>query len=209
MRTTSLVLVSLMGVAAKDTRFPAESSCEAHEAVATIAAGCFWSVELAFQRVPGVLSTQVGYTGGHVERPRYEDVYAGITGHAEAVRLVYDPSVITFPQILHIFEKDLPTSAGHETVGSHLTFDQMVAKHNPKDDHGSQYRSVVFTHDGTQQQEAEAWKARLEARHGKPIVTTVEPVSTFWPAEEYHQQYLEKGGQDADKGSSEPIKCYG
>lgn len=195
--------------AEEDHTFPAAMSCTANEALATFAAGCFWSVELAFQRLPGVVRTQVGYTGGHVEEPKYKSVYAGETGHAEAVQLVYDPAVITYAELLDTFSTKLPTSKGHATVGSHLTFDQLVAKHNPKDDHGTQYRSAVFTHTEEQRREAESWKQRTEIAMGTPIVTTIEDAVAFWPAEEYHQAYLEKGGQDASKGSTEPIKCYG
>ena len=85
----------------------------------------------------------------------------------------------------------------------------MVAQHNPKDDHGTQYRSAVFTHTDAQQEEAESWKQQLEAKRGGPVVTSIEPAGPFYPAEEYHQRYLEKGGQDASKESTEPIKCYG
>ena len=193
----------------KDLSFPGGMDCGADEQLATFGAGCFWSVELAFQRLPGVVSTQVGYMGGEVERPEYEAVYAGSTGHVEVVQLVFDPKKVSYAELLAVFEKKLPTSDGHETVGSHLTFDQLVAKHNPKDDHGTQYRSVVFAHGDEQWQEATAWRERLEAAHDHPIVTAIEHADTFWPAEAYHQQYLEKGGQDASKGSDEPIKCYG
>lgn len=193
----------------KDRSFPGSMSCAADEQLATFGAGCFWSVELAFQRLPGVVSTQVGYMGGSVERPEYEAVYAGETGHVEVVQLVYDPSLVSYAQLLEVFEKKLPTSDGHETVGSHLTFDQLIAKHNPKDDHGTQYRSVIFAHGDAQLREAAAWKERIEAERGAPIVTSIEPAEAFWPAEAYHQQYLEKGGQDASKGSEEPIRCYG
>ena len=86
---------------------------------------------------------------------------------------------------------------------------QMVATHNPKDDHGTQYRSAVYTHTPAQRAEAVAWKAKAEAALGRSIVTALEDASKFWPAEEYHQRYLEKGGQDATKESEAPIKCYG
>lgn len=186
-----------------------DETCAAREEIATFAAGCFWSVELAFQRVPGVLSTQVGYAGGTVARPKYEDVYAGATQHAEVVRLVYDPEVVSFATLLDVFATKLPTSANHATVGSHLTFNQLVAKHNPADDHGTQYRSAVFYETGPQREAAVAWKRALEAKTGAKIVTSIEVAHNFWPAEEYHQRYLEKGGQSAEKGSEENIKCYG
>ena len=122
----------------EDHSFPSEMTCAEHEALETFAAGCFWSVELAFQRLPGVVRTQVGYTGGHAEAPKYKSVYAGETGHAEAVQLVYDPALVSYAELLDVFATKLPTSKAHATVGSHLTFDQLVAKHNPKDDHGTQ-----------------------------------------------------------------------
>ena len=89
-----------------------------------------------------------------------------------------------------------------------MTFDQLVAAHNPKDDHGAQYRSSVFYTSPDQKAAADAWKEALEERRG-PVVTTIEAATEFWPAEEYHQRYLEKGGQSAGKGSAEPMKCYG
>ena len=213
-RTVAAALLLGIGVAydAKpedDRSFPGAHSCAADEALATFGAGCFWSVELAFQRLHGVVQTQVGYMGGAVDRPSYEQVYTGETGHVEVVQLVYRPADISFSQLLEAFETKLPTSSNHHTVGSHLTFDQLVAKPNPKDDHGTQYRSVIFTHDEAQHDEAEAWKARAMEARGASIVTAIEPATTFWPAEAYHQQFLEKGGQDASKGSEEPIKCYG
>ena len=118
------------------------------------------------------------------------------------------PSPRAMQWCLRDVETKLPTSSNHHTVGSHLTFDQLIAEPNPKDDHGSQYRSVVFVHDEAQRKEAEAWKARLQTG-GLAVVTSIERAKAFWPAEVYHQQFLEKGGQDASKGSEEPIKCYG
>ena len=120
-----LALAAAVGTTEKDTIFPAELSCGSDSfKLATFAAGCFWSVELRFQRIPGVLATQVGYIGGHTERPVYEDVYAGRTEHAEAVQVTFDPSVVSYAALLDVFESKLPTSANHATVGSHLTFDQ-------------------------------------------------------------------------------------
>ena len=208
--------IAALADGSEDHSFPDTMSCAANEAIATFGAGCFWSVELAFQRLPGVIRTQVGYMGGSVDRPSYKEVYAGGTGHVEVVQLVFDPSVVTFTELLDVFAKKLPTSKAralasppglpdtplrsvvpmamqdHETVGSHLTFDQLVAAHNPKDDHGTQYRSVVFVHDEAQQQEATRWKQGLQAERdatgaGGTIVTAIEPALPFWPAEEYHR----------------------
>jgi len=94
--------------------FPGEMSCAADESLATFAAGCFWSVELAYQRLPGVLRTQVGYMGGSVERPAYKAVYAGETGHAEVVQLVYRPKDVSFAELLEVFENKLPTSSSRD-----------------------------------------------------------------------------------------------
>jgi peptide-methionine (S)-S-oxide reductase len=145
---------------------------------ATFAAGCFWGVEATFRKVAGVTSTCVGYIGGSVENPTYEDVCYGKTGHAEAVRLEYDSSQISYEELLDVF-----WSCHDPTT---------LNRQGP--DIGTQYRSVVFSHNPEQAAAAEESKARLEAasRYRNPIVTEILPVSTFYRAEEYHQCYLEK-----------------
>lgn len=150
---------------------------------ATFAAGCFWGVEAEFRSVAGVMSTSVGYTGGRFENPTYEDVCSGMTGHAEAVEVVYDPEVITYEQLLEVFWKTHdPTQ--HNRQGA---------------DVGSQYRSAIFFHDTQQERTAYTSKERLEisGRYSQPIVTEIVPATDFHKAEDYHQQYFEKSGREA------------
>jgi len=151
--------------------------------VATFGAGCFWGVELAFRNTDGVVSTTVGYAGGHVPTPTYQQVCTDTTGHAEVVRVEYDPDVVSYERLLVVF------------WGSHDP--TQMNRQGP--DIGSQYRSVIFTHDTAQAAAAEASKATLAAsgRYRRPIVTRIEPAGDFWPAEDYHQQYLEKRGYQA------------
>lgn len=161
---------------------------------ATFAAGCFWGVELHFQRVPGVLTTAVGYTQGRVEQPSYRAVCTGSTGHTEAVQLTFDPTAVSYQQLLDAFWARKGFNAS-----------QVNGQGN---DHGTQYRSGIYYHDDAQRDLAEAAKATLEAK-GRKIAVEVAPAAVFWPAEGYHQQYLEKGGQDARKGATSSIRCYG
>jgi peptide-methionine (S)-S-oxide reductase len=147
---------------------------------ATFAAGCFWGVEFAFAKVPGVVSTQVGYTGGHTENPTYKDVCTDRTGHAEAVEITYDPAKISYQQLLDVFWSiHDPTTLNRQGP-----------------DVGTQYRSAVFYHREQQRVAAEASKRKLEksGRFDKPIVTEITPGSKFYRAEEYHQRYFEKHG---------------
>lgn len=149
-------------------------------AVATFGAGCFWGVEVAFRRVPGVTATTVGYAGGHVENPSYEQVCTGRTGHAEVVRVEYDPERVTYDELLEVFW------SAHDPT--------QLNRQGP--DVGTQYRSVIFVHDDEQERTARGSKERLEAggRFRRPIATRIEPAGAFWPAEDYHQRYLEKRG---------------
>ncbi len=147
---------------------------------ATFAAGCFWGVEAEFRKVKGVESTTVGYTGGTVESPTYEDVCSGTTGHAEAVEVQYDPAQISYEDLLSVFwETHDPTTLNRQGP-----------------DIGEQYRSAIFYHSPEQQAAALASKAALEreARYRRPIVTEITAAATFYKAEDYHQQYLEKRG---------------
>lgn len=147
---------------------------------ATFAAGCFWGVEATFRQLPGVASTRVGYTGGNFANPTYQDVCSDRTGHAEAVEVEYDPKKISYDQLLNVFwENHDPTQ---------------LDRQGP--DWGSQYRSAVFFHNPEQERAAKASKEQLEksGKFRKPIVTQVVPAATFYPAEDYHQQYLEKRG---------------
>jgi peptide-methionine (S)-S-oxide reductase len=149
-------------------------------AKATFAAGCFWGVEATFRQLPGVKATRVGYTGGSTESPTYQDVCTDRTGHAEAVEVDYDPAQISYDKLLNIFwENHDPTQ---------------VNRQGP--DHGSQYRTAIFFHSPEQQAEAIASKDKLEKSHkfNKSIATQIVPAETFYEAEDYHQQYLEKRG---------------
>lgn len=149
-----------------------------HEA--TFGAGCFWGVEVTFRQVDGVKDTAVGYAGGTVAHPTYEAVCSKQTGHAEVVRVMYNPDVVSYEQLLHIF------FSCHDPT--------TLNRQGP--DVGAQYRSVIFYHDEAQRIAAVAFKERLEraGRYERPIVTEVVPVPTFYRAEAYHQQYLEKRG---------------
>ena len=160
---------------------------------ATFAAGCFWSVELVYQREPGVMDTSVGYTGGSVKNPSYEAVCSGRTGHAEAVQVTYDPAKVTYGRLLDVFfDKHDPTQVNGQG-----------------NDHGSQYRSAIFYHSEQQKKEAEQKKTEVQQQHKKPIATEITQITEYYPAEEYHQRYLEKGGQCAIKGDKTKIRCYG
>jgi peptide-methionine (S)-S-oxide reductase len=146
---------------------------------ATFGAGCFWGVEAAFRQLDGVTKTEVGYEGGTLENPTYEDVCSHTTGHAEVVEVTYDPEQVSYEQLLDVFwHKHDPTQLNRQGW-----------------DIGDQYRSVIFVHDPEQQEIAARSKAEEQARHRRPVVTQVEPAQTFYPAEDYHQQYLEKRGR--------------
>ncbi len=152
-------------------------------ATAMFAAGCFWGVEAAFRQVEGVVRTSVGYTGGHAENPTYRQVCGGGTGHAETVRVVYDPRLVSYDKLLEVFWQS------HDPT--------QVNRQGP--DVGSQYRSAVFTMNDEQREAAEKSKRELEAsdKYRRPVVTEIVTASTFWRAEKYHQQYLEKSGAAA------------
>ena len=148
---------------------------------ATFGAGCFWGVEETFRNLKGVTSTAVGYAGGTNDNPSYEDVCSDETGHAEVEQLEFDPTQISFGQLLDVF-----WSTHNPT---------MMNRQGP--DVGTQYRSVIFYHSPEQKAAAEESKARLtgSGKFNRPIVTQIEPAPKFWRAEEYHQQYLAKRGQ--------------
>ncbi len=147
---------------------------------ATFAAGCFWGVELAFQKLKGVSDTKVGYTHGQTENPTYEQVCTGQTGHTEAVLVEFDPAVISYNELLDVFwSKHDPTQ---------------VNRQGP--DIGTQYRSGIYFH--TEEQNQQAIKSRdaldQSGRYSFPIATEIKPAAVFYPAEDYHQRYLEKRG---------------
>jgi peptide-methionine (S)-S-oxide reductase len=149
-------------------------------AKALFGAGCFWGVEAAFRQVEGVLATAVGYSGGRQENPSYESVCSGKTGHAEVVEVEYDPSKVSYEQLLDVFwENHDPTTLNRQGP-----------------DVGEQYRSAIFFQTPDQKSAAIASKENQSksGRYKRPLVTEITPASTFYPAEEYHQRYLEKHG---------------
>jgi peptide-methionine (S)-S-oxide reductase len=148
--------------------------------LATFGAGCFWGVEVTFRQVPGVKDAAVGYLGGTLANPTYKDVCTGKTGHAEVVQVQYDPAQVTYDKLLDVFwESHNPTTLNRQGP-----------------DVGTQYRSAIFYHSAEQKDAAEKSKARLEAsgKLRRPVVTEITAASTFYPAEDYHQRYLEKRG---------------
>jgi peptide-methionine (S)-S-oxide reductase len=147
-----------------------------HQAI--FAAGCFWGVEDAFLRLIGVTETEVGYTGGHTDHPTYRQVCTDTTGHAEAVRVAFDPTHISYDDLLRAFwQMHDPTTLNRQGP-----------------DVGSQYRSVIFTLDDDQRQAAETARLEAQKHFTCPIVTDIVPASTFWRAEDYHQKYHQKHG---------------
>ena len=147
--------------------------------VAVLAGGCFWGVQDILRDVPGVIDTEVGYTGGHVENPRYEDTHHSASGHAEAVRVTFDPSVLSFEDLLErwFFRLHDPTTLNRQG-----------------NDTGTQYRSAIFPQTQDQRAIAERVIARVDAsgRWRRPVTTSIEPAATWYSAEEYHQDYLRK-----------------
>lgn len=148
------------------------------EDIATLAGGCFWCTEAVYQNLKGVHSVESGYIGGALPDPTYEQVCSGATGHAEAIRIAYDPEVISYGDLLDIF----------------------FATHDPTtlnrqgNDVGTQYRSAIFPHSPAQEAEAKAAIARAQPDYANPIVTTVEPDAPWYPAEDYHQKYWDRVG---------------
>jgi peptide-methionine (S)-S-oxide reductase len=153
---------------------------------ATFGTGCFWCTEAVFQELKGVIKVTSGYSGGKMADPSYEEVCSGTTGHAECLQIVYDPSIITFNELLEVFWKSHdPTTLNRQG-----------------NDVGTQYRSAIFYHNEEQRQKAEHYKAELDksGAYDKPIVTEITPFTKFYPAEDYHQNYYNTHG-------SEPY-CY-
>ena len=148
--------------------------------IATFGAGCFWGIEAAFRRVPGVLDAAVGYSGGRTENPSYQDVCTDTTGHAEVVQVTFDPAKLSYEQLLDVF----------------WTIHDPTQVNRQGPDYGKQYRTAIFFHSPEQEAAAKKSKQALEAR-GKlrrPVATEITAAGTFWRAEEYHQRYLEKRG---------------
>jgi peptide-methionine (S)-S-oxide reductase len=148
--------------------------------IGTFGAGCFWGIEANFQRIPGVITAESGYSGGHVANPTYKDVCTDETGHAEVVQVTFDPEKVSYEKLLDAFwQMHDPTQ---------------VNRQGP--DYGSQYRSAIFFHSPEQEASAKKSKAALEAsgKLRRPVATEITAAGTFWRAEEYHQKYLEKRG---------------
>ncbi|KAK2988920.1 hypothetical protein RJ640_026188 [Escallonia rubra] len=165
---------------------------------AEFGAGCFWGVELAFQRVPGVSRTEVGYSQGYLHNPSYNDVCSGTTNHNEVVRVQYDPKECSYQTLLDLFwARHDPTTLNRQGG-----------------DVGTQYRSGIYFYTPEQEEAALESKERQKKLLNRNIVTEILPAKKFYRAEEYHQQYLAKGGrfgfrQSTDKGCNDPIRCYG
>ncbi|KAE9010004.1 hypothetical protein PR003_g16919 [Phytophthora rubi] len=176
-----------------DNQLDDNSIDNSKQSVATFAAGCFWGVQLAFDRVPGVLKTAVGYTQGSVDSPTYRQVCSGRTNHAEAIKIVYDESQVSYDDLLSKFW------AIHDPT----------TLNRQKNDKGTQYRSGIYYHSEEQRKAALASKEEHQKTLTKPIVTEVVEAKQFWDAEDNHQKYLQKGGQCADKDCDIPIRCYG
>ena len=150
----------------------------AKQEVATLAGGCFWGVEELIRKMPGIIDTTVGYAGGTLANPRYEDLKKGNSGHAETVEIVFDPERISFEEILSFF----------------FRFHDPTTKNRQGNDVGTQYRSAIFYHDDAQRETAERVKNEVEAsgKWPRPVVTEIVPATKFWPAEDYHQDYLQR-----------------
>jgi peptide-methionine (S)-S-oxide reductase len=148
---------------------------------ATFGAGCFWGVEAAFRLVPGVTDGAVGYMGGTLDNPTYHDVCTDRTGHAEVVQVQFDPARVSYDRLLAVF------------FGCH----NPTQRNRQGPDVGRQYRSAIFYHSPEQETAASAAKQQRAAKYSQPLATEIEPASTFWRAEEYHQRYLEKHGESA------------
>lgn len=149
------------------------------QATAIVAGGCFWCTEAVFRDVIGVSAVESGYIGGNVANPTYQAVCSGATGHAEAIRVTFDPAVLDYGQLLDVF------------MGTH----DPTQLNRQGNDVGTQYRSAIFPFDEAQRAEAEAAIARANADHGGKVVTTIEGPATWYPAEGYHQEYWEGEGQ--------------
>lgn len=175
---TSLVVIAVTFLAISCfMAFSSEGVGEKSLARATFAGGCFWCMEPPFDKVEGVISTTVGYTGGHKESPTYEEVSSGLTGHAEAVEILYDPQKVGYEKLLEVFWQNIdPTVKDRQFC-----------------DVGSQYRTAIFYHDEEQRRLAEMSLERLkQSGRFEQILTEILPASTFWPAEDYHQDYYRK-----------------
>ncbi len=166
MKLIALIIISL-------TLFSQDSGKAVHMEKATLGGGCFWCVEAVYERIPGVQSVTAGYAGGTTANPSYEEVCTGKTGHAEVAQITYDPATISYEQLLGVFwQAHDPTTLNRQGA-----------------DVGTQYRSVIFYHDEKQKLAAEKSKAEAQKSFDDPIVTEIQPLKAFYPAEDYHQEY--------------------
>uniref|UniRef100_A0A803LUC3 peptide-methionine (S)-S-oxide reductase n=1 Tax=Chenopodium quinoa TaxID=63459 RepID=A0A803LUC3_CHEQI len=185
---------------------------------AQFGAGCFWGVELAFQRVPGVTRTEVGYSQGFTDNPTYEDICTGMTNHSEVVRVQYDPKLCAFDNLLDVFwARHDPTTLNRQVVvedAKNVSYVDWKIVGKVGNDVGTQYRSGIYFYTPEQEQAAIESRDRQQKILNRNIVTEILPAKKFYRAEEYHQQYLAKGGrfgfkQSTEKGCNDPIRCYG
>jgi peptide-methionine (S)-S-oxide reductase len=177
-----LLLLAALGLAPATVRAAGESTSMTNQTeFAVFGGGCFWCMEAVFERVPGVMAVVNGYAGGHVDNPTYEEVCSHTTGHAEVIQIEYDPAQVTYGHLLEVFwDAHDPTSLDRQGA-----------------DEGPQYRSVIFYRGDAQKAAAEKSRAAAQARFSQPIVTAIEPLKRFWPAEAYHQHYF---AQHPDQG---------
>lgn len=176
MRTIIVLLAAAVLAGAAIAKAGEEKNMEMKTESAVIGGGCFWCMDAVFERLPGVKSVTCGYAGGHAKNPDYEEVCTGATGHAEVVRIEFDPAVVTYSQLLDVFWD------AHDPT----TLDRQGG------DEGTQYRSIILYANEAQRAAAEKSKAAAQARFSDPIVTEIVPLKEFYPAEEYHQHYFAK-----------------
>ena len=176
MRSTSFAVVAFIALAGCSSESPAQPAEGGQRAEAVFAGGCFWCTEADFDKMPGVISTTSGYTGGRVANPSYEQVSAGGTGHIEAVKVVYDPSKISYPQLVARF---LPTIDVTDGGGQFC-------------DRGESYAPAIFVATPAQRRIAEQTLANAAREVGQEVAVQVLPAARFWPAEQYHQNYYKK-----------------
>ncbi|PON60014.1 Peptide methionine sulfoxide reductase [Parasponia andersonii] len=219
LRTSSMNLLNKLGFGHRSADLSAESSSIAQgpdedvpapgQQFAQFGAGCFWGVELAFQRVPGVTKTEVGYSQGLLHNPTYEDICTGTTNHSEIVRVQYDPKECSYDTLLDVFwSRHDPTTLNRQNSAT------LVMILSAGNDVGTQYRSGIYYYTPEQEKSARGSLEKQQKLLNRKIVTELLPAKKFYRAEEYHQQYLAKGGrfgfkQSTDKGCNDPIRCYG
>lgn len=177
-----------------------------------VEAGCFWGIELAFQRIPGVVKTNVGYTDGDLLNPTYEQVCSGRTNHTEAVQIEFDPSIVKYEELLTGKSPNVLTTNLFVSSSTYLVFFDIHDPTTPNkqgNDVGTQYRSGIYYFNDEQKNKAVQTRDKFQKKYDSPIVTDIKLASRFFLAEDYHQQYLQKNGQSCQKGDLSPMRCYG